>query len=359
MSYAQLARGLVRTKLHQAPFSANFKITERCNLRCPTCGIWRRASKSRELTLAELSQVMPRLRQLGLSRLVLTGGEPTVRKDIVEIVGLAVDQGLSTTVLTNGLLLKDDLVKDLFEAGLDHIGISLDFLTPDKQDHFYSLPGAWHRIDTTLKRALKYNKRGIVYIMTTLMPENITEILDLFCHAEALGAHFVINPVMGSAPHEPNRVFSGHTEQPNFSNEQLDAIEQVYRVLIEYKKAGRPIMISELFLRNTLTWLRTHDLRWHCHAGRYYFNIFSDGGVAVCNEYPSLLSVRDPEFVNQFRSEHFQAQAARIRAACSGCNFSCWRELSTLLTDWRSLGKQAISYGRQLFLSPPKRVFRS
>lgn len=350
MSFLRLGYGIIRTKLFHSPYSANFKITERCNLRCPTCSIWKCGSRKRELSIEEIAIGLKNVKKLGLTRLVITGGEPLIRKDLVEIIRIATELNLTTTLLTNGLMANDSLLKSFFDVGLNHIGISLDFITPELQDTFYNAPGAWRTINQTIRSALKWNKKGIVYTMTTILPENISEVLPLLRIVEAMGAHFVINPVMGSAHIEPERLFSGSTPLPEYSEEQLTEIKQIYDQLIHLKRRGHNILGSEKYLKNTVTWIEKNDIRWHCHAGQYYFNIFSDGGVAPCNEYPPILSICDPDFVQRFYSDEFQKKAEQIRINCSGCTYSCWRELSTLLTDPDALLKQTVSYVRQFFL---------
>lgn len=347
MTQLALARGVLRSKFLGVPFSANFKVTERCNLRCPICSIWRRGNRSTELTLPEIVEGARKLRLLGLTRLVITGGEPMVRQDLTAIVEACANQGLSVTLLTNGLLGRDIVIRDLFAAGLDNMGLSLDYLTPAMQDAFYAHPGAWKKIVAMTESALKWNKRGYVYLMPTINDENISQMLPLFWTVEGWGAFFVLNIVMGSAESEPERVFSGGVTPPHYSEDQLRAIEILYDEMIRLKRRGHRILSSERFLRESVHILRTRDRRWSCHAGLRYFNIFSDGGVAPCNEYHPLINLKSPDFVEQFRGEAFQKAAASIRQQCSGCSFSCWREVSHLVTDNGVLLEQALSVLKQ------------
>jgi len=313
MSWITLGQGILRSRMFGNLYSANFKITERCNLRCPMCGIWRHGSRQKELSIEQIAVGARNLKKLGIARVVLTGGEPLVRKDVCDIIRIFAKQNISTTLLTNGLLGRDILLQNLFEAGLDHIGISLDFINPEKQDAFYSQKGAWQQIVSTIHSAISRNKRGFVYVMTTLVPENILEIVPLFGAVQQWGAHFIVNPVMGSAPREPDRVFSGITTPPLFTEEQLKAVEVLYTELIRLKKKGHKILASERYLRESLYCVQTGDLAWPCHAGQFYVNIFSDGGVAPCNEYKPILSLVDPEFITSIQSPFFQDKAREIR----------------------------------------------
>lgn len=347
MSLIKLGMGLIKSRFQSLPFSANFKVTERCNLRCPFCSIWRHGNKSKELSLEQIRSLARELKKVGLTRIVLTGGEPLIRKDIVDIVHAFYTQKISTTLLTNGLLSRDMLIRELFDAGLDHMGISMDFLTPEKQDALYNTSGSWKKIEKTLQSALKWNKRGFVYIMTTLIPENIHEIVPLFWLMEGRGAHFVLNPVMGSKHKEENRVFSGLSSAPGFNEEQKAGISMLYDELIRLKRKGHKILSSEQYLKDSLETIITDNVSWHCHAGLYYFTIYSDGGVAPCNEMPALFSVLDGPLHKNFFSPQFQEKAAEMRQSCSGCNFSCWRELSLLLTNNKTFSRQIVSTIKQ------------
>lgn len=347
MTFLVLGKGLLKSKFQKVPFSANFKVTERCNLKCPWCSIWRLGNRQKELSLQQIKIAADNLRKVGLSRIVITGGEPMLRKDLTEIISTFATRGISTTLLTNGILSRDLLIKELFEAGLEHLGVSLDFLTPSKQDTIYNHKGAWYKIEATIKSAIRWNNKGFVYVMTTLLPENIKEIIPLFWKINNLGAHFVINPVMSSAYNEPDRIFSGESKTIQFSDEQITAIEVLYGNLIKLKRKGKRILASEKYLRESLISLKSGNLSWKCHAGIYYFNIFSDGGVAPCNEYPSVISVIDNDFKEKFFSQQFQQNAEFVRKHCSGCNLSCWRELSYLITIKSVMFKQAISILKQ------------
>ena len=107
-------------------------ITDRCNLRCVYCmpedGI-HQISHKEILTYDEIKRVCQCVTTLGIHKIKLTGGEPLTRKNCSELVAMikALPGIEKVTLTTNGVLLKDQL-KDLAEAGIDNINISLDTL---------------------------------------------------------------------------------------------------------------------------------------------------------------------------------------------------------------------------------------
>ena len=110
-------------------------LTDKCNLRCVYCMDEDMEFRPNdELMQNDEVLLLARLfAELGFDKYRLTGGEPTVRKDVVDIVrGIASTPGVrEVSMTTNGLLLKD-LAKPMAEAGLKRLNISIDTLDPDK-----------------------------------------------------------------------------------------------------------------------------------------------------------------------------------------------------------------------------------
>jgi cyclic pyranopterin phosphate synthase len=110
-------------------------LTDRCNLRCVYCMPEDMKFRPRAELLQdhELMTLMQLFTAMGFHKFRLTGGEPTVRANIVEIVrGIATTPGVRTvTMTTNGVLLKE-LARPLKDAGLQRVNVSIDSLDPDK-----------------------------------------------------------------------------------------------------------------------------------------------------------------------------------------------------------------------------------
>lgn len=109
-------------------------LTEKCNFKCTYClpNGYQSKSCASDLNLNEIKNLLRAFRKLGFTKLRLTGGEPTLRKDIIEIVQLAKTLGFTTVALTtNGYRLLN-LLEPLQTAGLDQINISLDSLDSKK-----------------------------------------------------------------------------------------------------------------------------------------------------------------------------------------------------------------------------------
>jgi pyrroloquinoline quinone biosynthesis protein E len=108
------------------PLALLAELTHRCPLRCPYCSNPVELTRaSAELTTAEWARVFVEAAELGCLQVHLSGGEPTARRDIVEITAAAHDAGLYTNLITAGVLLDGALTGRLKAAGLDHVQLSV------------------------------------------------------------------------------------------------------------------------------------------------------------------------------------------------------------------------------------------
>jgi pyrroloquinoline quinone biosynthesis protein E len=121
----------------ERPMSLLAELTYRCVLQCPYCSNPLRYAESRyreELTTEDWQRVLSEARQLGVIQLALSGGEPTLRRDLLPIVETAVRLGLYSTLVTAGTLLPDEKLAACKDAGLDHVQISLQGATSEVSD---------------------------------------------------------------------------------------------------------------------------------------------------------------------------------------------------------------------------------
>lgn len=110
----------------RAPIGLLAELTHRCPLQCPYCSNPLELEKVNvELTTEEWQKVMRQAAQLGILQVHLSGGEPTARRDLEEIVKTASEAGLYTNLITAAVLLKRDRLEKLKECGLDHVQISI------------------------------------------------------------------------------------------------------------------------------------------------------------------------------------------------------------------------------------------
>jgi radical SAM protein with 4Fe4S-binding SPASM domain len=163
------------------PFLIAWNITKRCNLRCDHCYLSageRDAGAVNELSTHECLHVVDELCTVNPAAiLVLTGGEPLLRKDLPSIARYATKRGMMVVVGTNGTLLSEAGVRKLQKAGVMGVSISVDSLDPQKHDAFRRLPGA---LQGAIKGIEACRREGLPFqVHTTASRMNYDEIPDL------------------------------------------------------------------------------------------------------------------------------------------------------------------------------------
>lgn len=126
----------------RAPVGMLCELTHRCPLQCPYCSNpvdLERANT--ELTTAQWQDVMQQAASLGVLQIHLSGGEPTARKDLEDIVKVAAEVGLYTNLITAGVTLTRDRLQKLAELGLDHVQLSIQDVDPENADRIAGYKG--------------------------------------------------------------------------------------------------------------------------------------------------------------------------------------------------------------------------
>ena len=166
-------------------------LTEKCNLRCTYCmpeeGVDLTAKKNL-LTSNELIQLADIFVQEGVKKIRLTGGEPLVRPDVIDLVKrLKSLEGLeSVAITTNGIVLAKKL-EALQEAGLDYINLSLDTLQEKKYAFITRRPMVgFHRVMESIHKALKLGYTPLKINCVVMRGLNEDEIVDFVAWTESL-----------------------------------------------------------------------------------------------------------------------------------------------------------------------------
>src|SRR6516164_8591638 len=128
------------------PLAVLAELTHRCPLLCPYCSNPLQLDRgSTELTTAEWKKVLSELAEIGVLQVHFSGGEPTARKDLVELAQHASDVGLYTNLITSAVLLTREKLAELADAGLCHVQISFQGTEQVLADRVAGSKGAHHR----------------------------------------------------------------------------------------------------------------------------------------------------------------------------------------------------------------------
>jgi pyrroloquinoline quinone biosynthesis protein E len=126
----------------RAPVGLLAELTHRCPLQCPYCSNPLELERAgAELDTAAWQNVLRQAARLGVLQLHLSGGEPTVRRDLEDIVATAAEVGLYTNLITAGVLLTRERLQDLAARGLDHVQLSIQDVDPANADRIAHYEG--------------------------------------------------------------------------------------------------------------------------------------------------------------------------------------------------------------------------
>jgi radical SAM protein with 4Fe4S-binding SPASM domain len=145
-----------------APYRMDLALTYRCNNNCAHC-YNARPRQHPELTTEQWKKLLDRVWALGIPHVVFTGGEPTLRPDLAELIAHAEKNGQITGINTNGRRLKDAAyLQSLVDAGLDHVQITLESHDAEIHDEMVRASGAWADTTAGVRNALATR----LYVMT-------------------------------------------------------------------------------------------------------------------------------------------------------------------------------------------------
>jgi radical SAM protein with 4Fe4S-binding SPASM domain len=294
------------------PYVVSWNLTYRCNLACEHCyldagstpppsqreedaprgprllGMQNFADRS-ELGTEECFRVIDEIAAFAPECLtILTGGEPLLRRDILEIVRRAAERGLWVVVGTNGVSITENVSRRLAEAGARGLSLSLDALDPERHDRFRMVRGAWQN---TVEGAEILNRTGLPFIVQTTAGSHNLDELDAiadFAH-DRLGAkvwnlYFLV-------PTGRGQFVSDIT--PAQYDEVLAALYRIQRkydrrMLVNAKCAPHYIKtVLENASAETDPKIRTYSGgAGGCPAGTHYMGIRPNGDVTPCPYLP-------------------------------------------------------------------------
>src|SRR6478736_1122284 len=287
------------------PYVVSWNLTYRCNLACEHCyldagvtplvGTDNFADRS-ELGTEECFKVIDDIAAFAPECLtILTGGEPLLRRDILEIVRRASERGLWVVVGTNGVRITENVARRLADAGARGLSLSLDALDPDRHDRFRKVRGAWRN---TVEGAEILNRTGLPFIVqTTAGSHNLGELEAIadFAHdrlaAKVWNLYFLVPTGRGQ--------FVSDITPAQYD----EVLASLYRIQGKYQ--GRMLVNAKCaphYIKTVLEKGRqpgsdegstdTHPIRTYsggaggCPAGTHYMGIRPNGDVTPCPYLP-------------------------------------------------------------------------
>lgn len=178
-----------------------WEVTRKCNLNCIHC----RAGSDRgpypeELDTTKCLEILEQIRMAGKPIVILTGGEPVLRKDIFDLAERGTQLGLRMVMATNGTLLTPGIIEKMKASGIKRVSISIDGVDEYQHDRFRKVPGAFK---AAMEGIRLLRTAGFEFqINTTVTRHNVSDIkgiLDLAVRIGAVAHHLFLLVPTGRA----------------------------------------------------------------------------------------------------------------------------------------------------------------
>lgn len=392
-------------------YSVSWNLTRRCNLECAHCYLsaHARAETGEELSTEECRRIMGEIAQVNPHVfLILTGGEPLLRRDIWDLAACAAERRFTTVLGTNGVLLRRREARRMREHGVLGASLSLDSTDARRHDAFRRLPGAW---DGAVRATRALAEEGLDFALhmsvtdwnvdeipamidlarelgakvlnffflvrtgrgrglTDIDPQAYERILTYLARAQGVGAGppaFVQRLLGGSAPAATDTAPSPGRASPAFEDPWSAPVGRAEGLLIRAKCA--PHFRRILWQLNPASPLLSNYAHGSCPAGKYYCRITPEGDVTPCPYMPVAAgSLRQRSFADIWHTASVFAdlREPRLGGRCGACEFAkicggCRCRAYATYGDYRAedpaCAYQPGAYGGRLIELPPTLTF--
>lgn len=284
------------------PYVVNIEVTHRCNAKCAHCVCWRSEPGSELFSYAGV------VKKFRPCIVWITGGEPLLRHDLVQIIkGIReVDRHLYIGLATNGSLLNSGLGRQLLNAGLDQVNISLDFVGA-QHNAFRGIERLYEHIEKVVP---ELRNIGLNIVLTCcIMRQNVDALLPIARLAESWGIQ------VGYSCY--SQLKTGDKDKTLFPS-QINELQQIIETLCDWKRKRGTVKSSLSYLR-TIPEFYERGSVGGCQATKTWLYVTPDGYLKICPDKP-------------WRAQ-FNDYSGCVNTACGDCWYTCRGEMETPLME--------------------------
>jgi MoaA/NifB/PqqE/SkfB family radical SAM enzyme len=249
--------------------NVNLEVTKRCDARCDFCNYWKEEAPS------ELPDYLPVIKKLKPLSVSLTGGEPLLRQDLAQVIA-SLRRGfgfLFISLITNGSLLTAERGFELWQAGLDELSISLDYLD-ERHDHDRGLPGLAEHI-LSVASSLRAAGVNLTYNMV-FKRGNYREAHKIVSQARTKGINVSLSTY---------NCWRMKNEEHMVPKDEFPALEGALAELKHLKKRQGTLTASEYYLNKIPEFFEKRRIPG-CTAGLNWIQVTPDGMIKRCSDQP-------------------------------------------------------------------------
>jgi len=376
-SWVAMLRGMHRLKDYywqylssdgtsKPPRNIDIELTYRCNARCRMCPLYgdhtgggdlllKQAQQNVELSTEELQDLLSTAAHLGVKQVGFTGGEPFLRKDIIDIIRFAESLGLHTECITNGTPFSKRSVHELVASGIRALCISVD--GPEKvHDSIRGMPGMFQKIDRTIRwineaKAELKSPAPTISIACTVSSLNQGHLHELVPVSKRWKADlyynrlFYTSPSMETATNQLFPMGDVKMEQQDISTEvrQADAAllaEDFEKCRILAHELQQPVVIQYDGKQDIYGSLYQDDYVWYnidkCMYPWYATRIDPYGNIYPCSMNVNMGNIRAESFEKIWNGEKYRRfrQTLKRNGMFPKCAKCCVFNRETRLWKW-------------------------
>lgn len=304
-----------------------FVVTLKCIMKCRMCYIWKNTENNlSELTLQEWKSVVKALRGFLDTKydIILSGGEPLLKKDILDLIAFSAKTGYRMSLETNAYLIDKELAKAIRDSGLWRICISLDSMDEYTHDSLRGKEGSYSRATRAIEYLNKFCPSVGINIQTVITEQNLNELIKL---AEWVGQderldyiyfQIVARPFGASA----NDYWFRESCYDFLWPQDINKVKSIIDKLIKLKNVNSKIVNTVSQFKAYMAYFEdpldfAKDI--HCTIGNRDININPYGDVYLCFSKDSIGNIK----ANAIEEIWYSQKAAQIRDEISKCKKYC------------------------------------
>jgi len=317
-----------------------WETTRRCNLHCIHC---RSSSEQKvndhpDFSTAEAFRIIDDIASYAKPVIVLSGGEPLIRKDVFDIARYGADKGLRMCLATNGTLVNNETCDKIRTSGIRIVSLSLDGSEESVHDDFRNQKGAF---EGTIKAARLFKEHGIEFIInSSFTKRNQEEITKVYRLAKQLGAtawymfmivptgrgEKIMNELISKEDYE--EILEWHYQMEKDETDMLvrpTCAPHYYRIVLQKSKQE-----GVKYERRSLKFSTGGSKG--CIAGQLICLIDVDGNVLPCSYFPKPAgNIKEQSFrdiwensdlfkeLRNFKMYKGKCGSCEFIAVCGGC----------------------------------------
>lgn len=339
----------VRYRLFDSfPSNVHFAVTNRCNLSCVFCGQDKDALKKEdELTEQDYRQIIDEISEIGKRTLSFSGGEIFLHPGIINVLEYCsfMKQKIGM-VLTNGVLVSEEVAHMLVSSGVEHVGFSIDG-TREVHDALRGVTGSYDRAIKAIQHITHVKKKfdsripsiGINFVVTPANVGVIDCLANLLAEGNISSVRFQLLTYISEETlhcHEEKlRALSFNTSRPYWQGFRQDythingetVLEKIEKVRRAAMLRGVPVYVSpRLDKKDIERWYGSNDpIMHHCFFPYQSFLVLPNGDVPLCDfiRFP-VGNVRESALLEIWNSKQWKNfRRERLIRLFPGCERCC------------------------------------